>query len=71
MMPLPSLTPFPKNLTSESDALGRHDTSLIPLFFRDSTLIMQLLRDNLTLWTSDMKQDDEPAGEEKATEPAA
>lgn len=32
---------------------------------------MQLLRDNLTLWTSDMKPDDEPAGEEKATEPAA
>ena len=71
MMPLPSLTPFPKNLTSESHALGRRDTLLIPLFIRDSTLIMQLLRDNLTLWTSDMKQDDEPAGEEKATEPAA
>lgn len=25
-------------------------------FFRDSTLIMQLLRDNLTLWTSDMNE---------------
>jgi 14-3-3 protein epsilon len=23
---------------------------------RDSTLIMQLLRDNLTLWTSDMNE---------------
>lgn len=25
-------------------------------FRRDSTLIMQLLRDNLTLWTSDMNE---------------
>jgi len=25
--------------------------------YRDSTLIMQLLRDNLTLWTSDMQTD--------------
>jgi 14-3-3 protein epsilon len=24
--------------------------------YRDSTLIMQLLRDNLTLWTSDMNE---------------
>jgi len=30
--------------------------------YKDSTLIMQLLRDNLTLWTSDMQ------GDEKATE---
>ncbi|XP_020794593.1 14-3-3 protein epsilon-like [Boleophthalmus pectinirostris] len=27
--------------------------------YKDSTLIMQLLRDNLTLWTSDMQGDDE------------
>ncbi|XP_060070107.1 14-3-3 protein 2-like isoform X2 [Ylistrum balloti] len=27
--------------------------------FKDSTLIMQLLRDNLTLWTSDAKMDDD------------
>jgi 14-3-3 protein epsilon len=27
--------------------------------YKDSTLIMQLLRDNLTLWTSDMNQDEE------------
>ena len=26
--------------------------------YKDSTLIMQLLRDNLTLWTSDQQQDD-------------
>ncbi|GAB2228636.1 hypothetical protein Droror1_Dr00022757 [Drosera rotundifolia] len=25
--------------------------------YKDSTLIMQLLRDNLTLWTSDMQED--------------
>jgi 14-3-3 protein beta/theta/zeta len=31
--------------------------------YKDSTLIMQLLRDNLTLWTSDTKEDDDaPAG---------
>jgi 14-3-3 protein epsilon len=28
---------------------------------RDSTLIMQLLRDNLTLWTSDMNESGESA----------
>ncbi|CAI0557955.1 unnamed protein product [Linum tenue] len=27
--------------------------------YKDSTLIMQLLRDNLTLWTSDMPEDEE------------
>lgn len=27
--------------------------------YKDSTLIMQLLRDNLTLWTSDMQGDGE------------
>jgi hypothetical protein len=67
-----SWTLFPKNLTSESSRRVLRglnaDNSLLS---RDSTLIMQLLRDNLTLWTSDMKQDDEPAGEEKASEPAA
>jgi len=26
--------------------------------YKDSTLIMQLLRDNLTLWTSDMQTED-------------
>lgn len=30
--------------------------------YKDSTLIMQLLRDNLTLWTSDMPDDDDDAG---------
>eukprot|EP00382_Lankesteria_abbotti_P002689 CAMPEP_0113844902 /NCGR_PEP_ID=MMETSP0372-20130328/476_1 /TAXON_ID=340204 /ORGANISM="Lankesteria abbotti" /LENGTH=258 /DNA_ID=CAMNT_0000813919 /DNA_START=101 /DNA_END=877 /DNA_ORIENTATION=- /assembly_acc=CAM_ASM_000359 len=34
--------------------------------YRDSTLIMQLLRDNLTLWTSDAAADKE--GEERAPE---
>ena len=27
--------------------------------YKDSTLIMQLLRDNLTLWTSDAQQDEQ------------
>ncbi|WP_411025099.1 14-3-3 family protein, partial [Salmonella sp. s54836] len=31
--------------------------------YKDSTLIMQLLRDNLTLWTSDTNQDDDNKGE--------
>lgn len=35
--------------------------------YKDSTLIMQLLRDNLTLWTSDTQGDgDEPAPEAQA-----
>eukprot|EP00210_Caulerpa_lentillifera_P003753 g3586.t1 len=32
--------------------------------YKDSTLIMQLLRDNLTLWTSDMQDQGEPEGEQ-------
>ncbi|XP_020396692.1 uncharacterized protein [Zea mays] len=35
---------------SELDSLGEES-------YKDSTLIMQLLRDNLTLWTSDMQED--------------
>jgi 14-3-3 protein epsilon len=31
-------------------------------YYKDSTLIMQLLRDNLTLWTSDMPEDDQAEG---------
>ena len=40
--------------------------------YRDSTLIMQLLRDNLTLWTSSDGNEVEPkeAEEEKPAEPA-
>lgn len=37
---------------SELDALSEES-------YKDSTLIMQLLRDNLTLWTSDMHEDGE------------
>jgi hypothetical protein len=28
---------------------------------------MQLLRDNLTLWTSDMQEDNQPAGDDDGT----
>ncbi|KAL7199785.1 hypothetical protein ACSBR2_021979 [Camellia fascicularis] len=35
---------------AELDTLGEDS-------YKDSTLIMQLLRDNLTLWTSDMQDD--------------
>lgn len=31
--------------------------------YKDSTLIMQLLRDNLTLWTADQQEPDEPDAE--------
>ncbi|CAI5493667.1 unnamed protein product [Closterium sp. Naga37s-1] len=43
---------------AELDTLGEDS-------YKDSTLIMQLLRDNLTLWTSDMQDE---AAEEKADE---
>ena len=39
------------------DAIAELDT-LSEDSYKDSTLIMQLLRDNLTLWTSDMQSDD-------------
>jgi len=29
-------------------------------YYKDTTLIMQLLRDNLTLWTSELIEDDVP-----------
>jgi len=38
------------------DAIAELD-SLSEESYRDSTLIMQLLRDNLTLWTTDMQTD--------------
>jgi len=43
------------------DAIAELDT-LTEDSYKDSTLIMQLLRDNLTLWTSDMSNE----GEDKA-----
>ena len=58
------------------DAIAELD-SLSEESYRDSTLIMQLLRDNLTLWTSSDGGDGEAAGageskEEKTAEaPAA
>merc|ERR1711974_96302 len=45
------------------DAIAELDT-LSEESYKDSTLIMQLLRDNLTLWTSDMQAE----GEEKPAE---
>jgi len=33
--------------------------------YKDATLIMQLLRDNLTLWTSDHQADDGDKGEDE------
>ena len=45
------------------DAIAELDT-LSEESYKDSTLIMQLLRDNLTLWTSDIADEDN-AGEEQ------
>merc|ERR1712036_206108 len=50
------------------DAIAELD-SLSEESYRDSTLIMQLLRDNLTLWTSDAAEP--AAAEEKPAEAPA
>lgn len=42
------------NAIAELDTLSEES-------YKDSTLIMQLLRDNLTLWTSDVQGDGESA----------
>mmetsp|Transcript_7277 Transcript_7277/g.30947 ORF Transcript_7277/g.30947 Transcript_7277/m.30947 type:complete len:254 (-) Transcript_7277:125-886(-) len=49
------------------DAIAELDT-LSEDSYKDSTLIMQLLRDNLTLWTSDMQGGDEGGKEEEDDE---
>jgi 14-3-3 protein epsilon len=48
------------------DAIAELD-SLSEESYRDSTLIMQLLRDNLTLWTSSDGGDGEAAGAGEAS----
>ncbi|KAF5205239.1 14-3-3-like protein, partial [Thalictrum thalictroides] len=54
------------------EAIAELDT-LSEESYKDSTLIMQLLRDNLTLWTSDLPEGAEDGGikaeEPKAAEP--
>jgi len=55
------------------DAISKLDT-LDEESYKDATLIMQLLRDNLTLWMSDLEEEEEggeaggdkPAGEGQA-----
>ena len=51
------------------DAIAELDT-LSEESYKDSTLIMQLLRDNLTLWTSDQSAEAEPAADGAAEENA-
>jgi len=46
------------------DAIAELDT-LNEESYKDSTLIMQLLRDNLTLWTSDAQNDEAGEGEDQ------
>ncbi|EHH26286.1 hypothetical protein EGK_16210 [Macaca mulatta] len=47
---------------AELDTLNEHS-------YKDSTLIMQLLRDNLTLWTSDSEREECDAAEGAETKP--
>lgn len=47
--------------TAFDDAIAELD-QLQEDSYKDSTLIMQLLRDNLTLWTSDAQDNNEPEG---------
>lgn len=56
-------------LKAFDDAIAELDT-LNEDSYKDSTLIMQLLRDNLTLWTSDTQGDGDEAGEAAAAPPA-
>jgi len=46
------------------DAIAELDT-LSESSYKDTTLILQLLKDNLTLWTSDMQGDDAKALEQE------
>jgi 14-3-3 protein beta/theta/zeta len=52
------------------DAIAELDT-LNEDSYKDSTLIMQLLRDNLTLWTSDTAGEGDEAGDAAAAAPGA
>lgn len=52
----------PTVLQAFDDAIAELDT-LNEDSYKDSTLIMQLLRDNLTLWTSDTQGDGDEAAE--------
>ena len=49
------------------DAIAELDT-LSEESYKDSTLIVQLLGDNLTLWTSDTSADADPAEAERDAE---
>ncbi|CAO2623664.1 14-3-3 protein zeta/delta [Lemmus lemmus] len=53
---------FYYEITAFDEPIAELDT-LSEESYKDSTLIMQLLRDNLTLWTSDTQGDEAEAGE--------
>jgi len=49
------------------DAISELD-SLSEDSYKDATLILQLLRDNMTLWTSDIEGDNDGGDDEKEGE---
>ena len=55
-------------LQAFDDAIAELDT-LNEDSYKDSTLIMQLLRDNLTLWTSDTAGEGDDAAADAAAAP--
>lgn len=55
--PHPSPSPFDHTPQAFDEAISDLD-SLGEDSYKDSALIMQLLRDNLTLWTSEMQDPD-------------
>ena len=56
------LPPFASPLKAFDDAIAELDM-LDEESYKDSTLIMQLLRDNLTLWTSDQGETGDAEGD--------
>ncbi|OBZ70211.1 protein 14-3-3 [Grifola frondosa] len=68
---LPLHTPSVLVLRSTSPYSTTRSSTAPTESYKDSTLIMQLLRDNLTLWTSDMQESDKPADKDDAADAPA
>ena len=64
----PWITYYSSLFQAFDDAIAELDT-LNEDSYKDSTLIMQLLRDNLTLWTSDTAGEGDDAAADAAAAP--